>query len=213
MKKSLTELTEKQLLDIIGSESSNIKIYTWPNDIMDFISVYNIKSGQERITSKLLYKLYSLWSQDPIKRKTFTDTLMDLFPSTKDGLSTIILLNKNILNLKEEAYNYVKQHDKTKDKGWLEHFNKYLHVYCIKKGRLFIKDTVLYNLYDKWCYKKRKPLGFAQFNNFCKLYFDYKFIKKNNWFGVDRSINDHLTEDLINEMRKPNGSKKTYKKS
>lgn len=213
MKKSITELNEAELLDLIKDESSNIKIYEWPTDVMEFISVYNLKSGTERITTKLLYKLYKLWSKNPVKRKTLTNTLTDLFPSDRIGESYLILLDKNALNIKTSTLKYLKKVNKTKHKGWVEHFNKYLHEYCIESGSFFVKDTVLYNLYDKWCFKKRSPLGFAQFNNFCKLYFNNKFINNHDWFSVNPSIKKHLTEDIMNEKVKINASKKTYKKS
>jgi hypothetical protein len=103
----------------------------------------------------------------------------------------------------------VQQEDKTKHKGWMDHFEKYLHEYCIKKGSLFIKGSVLYRLYSKWRFRKPSPLGKAQFNNFCKLYFNHKVIKNHYWFSVHESIKVHLTEDLINEMRKPGAKQKT----
>lgn len=213
MKKAITQLTESELLDLIKSEPSSITLYEWPTDVMQFISVYNLKSGTERITTKLLYKLYKLWSKNPVPRKTLTTTLMDLFPSDRIGESHLILLNKETLNIKQETLKYLKKHNKTKDKGWMEHFTKYLHEYCIESGCFYIKDTVLYNLYDKWCYKKRSPLALAQFNNFCKLYFKNKFIKKNYWFAVDEKIQKYLTEDLIKEMRDKRAPKKKYKTS
>lgn len=208
MKKSITELSEKELLDLLGSNPDQLKIYEWNTDIMEFISVYNLKSGNEYITTKLLYRLYCLWSKNPVKRKTLTNTLMDLFPSVRTGDSHVVLLNKSAMNLKEEAYLYIKSKNKIKNRNYKDHFDSYINHYSIKNGGLFIKDTVLYNLYDKWCYKKRHPLSFKQFNNFCKLYFKEKLIDKHYWFSVDESIKTYLTEDLINEMKKKNVQKK-----
>jgi len=208
MKKSITELSDKELLDLVGNNPEQVTIYEWPTDVMEFISVYNLQTGNERITSKLLYRLYCLWSKNTVTRKTLTKTLTDLFPSSTDGKSVTILLNKSALNLKDEAYKYIKSLDKSKNKSYQQHFEKYLHEYCIKNGGLFIKDTVLYNLYDKWCYKKRNPLSFKQFNNLCKSYFKEKLIDKHYWYSVDESIKTYLTEDLINEMRKSVKKKK-----
>lgn len=212
MKKSLTELSEKELLDIIGDDPGSLKVYSWPNDVMEFISIYNLKTGEHHVTNKLLYRLYRLWSNIPVTQRVFTTTLMDLFPSIQYGANKAILLDKNSLNLKQEAYNYVKVQDKTKYKGYLKLFEKYLHTYCIKKGSFFIKDSVLYKLYSKLCSTKRHPLGKAQFNNFCKLYFKNKLIKGHQWFAVDESIKEYLTEDLINEMSKTGAKQKKKQK-
>jgi hypothetical protein len=211
--KSLTELSESELLDLIKDEPNKIKIYTWPNDVMEFISVYNFKSGEELIPTKLLYRLYRLWSTNPVTRKIMSNTFTDLFPSKNNNNCMCILLNKAAINIKEDAYKYVKKTDKTKKKGYLEHFEKYLNEYCIKTGSFFIKDTVLYSISANWCYKKRNPLGFTQFTNHCKLYLNipkYKIIKDHCWFSVDHSIQKHLTEEMIKEMSSV--PKKTIKK-
>ena len=214
MKKSTTEMTEKELLDLV-SKDSDIILYNWPNDVMEFISVYNIKSGKEEIASKLLYKLYKLWSKQPVKKRTFAMTFTDLFPSINsiDGTkyNLILLLDKKAINLKQEAYNFIKKNDKTKEKGWMEHFEKYLYFFSIKSGSLFIKDSVLYKLYSRWYGKKRRPLGFDQFNNYCKLYFKNKLIKTNYWFAVDKYIKNHLDEELIKEMSTRSAVKKENK--
>jgi hypothetical protein len=208
MKKPITELSEAELLELIRDEPNKIKIYEWPNDVMDFISVYNIKTGTNPITLNLLYRLYRKWSNSPVKMRELSITLTDIFPSKR---STIIYIDKTLLNLKEEIYKLLKPVDKTRHKGWLEHFNKYLNEYSIKSGGLFIKDTVLYNLYDKWCYKKRNPLGLTQFTNHCKLYFNWKLVYNHWWFKVDESIKNHLSENLIKEMSTRRAPKKVKK--
>jgi hypothetical protein len=206
MKKALTDLSENELLDLIRNEPSSVKIYEWPDDIMEFISIYNIKGGKELVTFRLLYKLYKKWSKNPIKFEPFISSLRDILPSH----SSYILLNRKALNVKEEVFKYLKQDDKTKYKGHIDTYNRFRNDYCIKRGGLFIKDTVLYDLYLKWC--KKRPLSIRQFKMFCKMYFDEKLIDKHYWFGVDKSINDYLTEELINEMRKPSDPKKTKQK-
>lgn len=211
--KSLTELTEAELLELIKDEPNTITVYDWANDVMEFISVYNLKSGEEQITTKLLYKLYRLWSKNPVTNAILTNTLTDLFPSRRNNANVIyILLDKSTLNLKEEAYKYIKKQDKSKNKKWLEHFYKFKHELCIEKGGLFIKDTVLYNIYDKWCYKKRSSVSIAQFNNFCKLHYNFKIIDRHYWFSLNESITKQLTENMIKEMSKPRALKKTIKK-
>ena len=199
MKKSITDLSEKELLSILGTDVQ-AKVYTWPNDVMEFISVYNLKSGTEEVNGQLLHKLYTTWSKDPVKRKAFTYTLMDLFPSKTFGTTAIILLNRSALNIKNEVYEYLQPIDKTKEKGWMEHFEKYLFYFSLKSGSFYIKDSVLYKLYSRWYGKKRRPLGFKQFNNYCKLYFNNKLIKTHYWFAVDHSVKNHLDEELIKDM-------------
>lgn len=217
MKKAITELSDHELLNIVEKQSST-QIYDWPTDVMEFISVYNLKQGTEAITTKLLYRLYKFWSKEPIARKAFTNTLTDIFPSSRIGESVTILLNENVLNISNEVGKYLKSLDKTKSKNWTKHFTTYIDYYSIKKGGLFIKNNVLYNLYDKWTSRNNNyhPLGLKQFNKFCELFFKQKMIHGEKWSGVDKSIEKHLTEDLINLMYNKkatsNGKKENKKK-
>jgi hypothetical protein len=215
MKKPLTELTDEEIIDLVGQNPSNLeKVYNWPTDVMDFISYYNLKQGTEVVTSKLLYRLYRHWSKDPIPSKAFTSTLTDIFPSNRLGHSITILLDKSALNIHNELSKYLESMDKTKYKNWTKHFTTYLNHYSIKKGGLFINNNVLYNLYDKWCYKNHSKhlLGHKQFNKFCKLFFKHKVVKDQLWYAIDDSIKTHLTEDLINLMyKKKTNAKKENK--
>lgn len=203
--KNLTELTDAELLDLVSNpDTSTIKVYDYPNDIIKFISVYNLKSGIEPIQTRLLHKLYIHWSKNPVQQKEFAYTLFDIFPSGKGTGQTVLFLDKKALDLHAEVIKLVTPVDKTRQKGWTEHFVKYLSFYNIKKGGLFIANSVLYNLYDKWCYKNknRRPLGANQFDKFCKVFFENKLVKGCNWSKIDKSIEQHLTEDLINLMYK-----------
>lgn len=218
MKKAVTELSDQELLKLVEQEKSNQVVYDWPNDVMEFISVYNLKQGTEAITTKLLYRLYKFWSKEPVLRQTFSNAIMDIFPSSRIGESVTILLDEKALNISNEVNKYLKRFDKTKSKNWTKHFTTYLDHYSIKKGGLFIKNNVLFNLYDKWTSRNNNyhPLGPKQFNKFCALFFTQKIIRGEKWSGVDKSIEQHLTEDLINLMYNKkasrNGKKENKKK-
>lgn len=215
--KAPNSLSDEQLLAILGDKplesQTPLKTY-YKNDILEFISIYNLKEGNDKVKIHVLYNLYKLWSKNPINKRTFGKEITPLFSSIHGRTCTIFLLNKASLNLKEECWKLLKPQDKRKYPGYKLHFDKYLFKYSIKKGSFFVKDIVLYNLYDKWCFKRhkivnRKPLGLNQFINFCKLYFDCRLIKGHSWFGVDHSIQQHLTEE--NNMKKETNAKKEEK--
>lgn len=214
MKKPITELSTEELIKAINDAPVEAP-YNWPTDIMDFISFYHLKQGEELITTKLLYRLYCHWSKNPITSRSFIQVLTDIFPSSRSGRSVTILLNKKALDISQEVYKYLESKDKTKSKGWTKHFNDYLNYYSIKKGGLFIKNSVLYSLYDKWTYgnKNRHPLGYNQFSKFCQVLFKQKLVDNNGWSAVNNSIEQHLTDDLIELMKATkNGKKKNKKK-
>lgn len=216
--KSITDLSDEDLLKSIESPDLNQPAYSWHTDVMQFISVYNLKQGQEVIFAHLLYKLYRHWSKDPVKQVIFSHTLADIFPTIKSNRSIGIMLNRNVLDVSNELYKFLQEDNPTKYKGHSDHFKKYLSHYSINKGGIFIANSVLYNLYDKWCYKnkRRRQLGPNQFDKFCKIFFEQKMIRGCKWSAIDNSIEQHLTEDLINLMYKKkatrNGKKENKKK-
>lgn len=203
-KKIITELTDEELNKLLedSSNSESITVFN-KNDINEFISVYGIKSGTYQVSIKLLGKLYRQWSKDPIHPRTFANCLTDLFPYIRGGDSNFLCVNKDVWKLKEVFDNYFKSQEKTKMKHYKTHFDAFINYYKLKKGSFFIKDNVLYNLYDKWTYKNKNnnPLIKSQFINFCKLYFPkYKKIEKIHWFPIDHSINQYLSEELKRQM-------------
>lgn len=208
MRKLPTTASDEELLAILGDDTNlqntPLKI-DYRNDIIEFLSVYNIKPGDDRVKNTTLYNLYKLWSKTPVNQITFSRNLFELFPTIRYGTSHAVCINKTAIKLKEESWKILKPMDKRKYPGWKKHFELYLNKYSIKKGRFFVKSSVLYNLYDQWRFKvqkyiKRRPLGSIQFINFCKLYFNCKIINGSSWFGVDRSIQQHLTKEIINNM-------------
>ncbi len=202
-KKPITQVSSEDLLKILENNDSKIEnIPHQKNDIMDFISQFNLKQGEEIVTLRLLYRFYCAWSKNRLKPKSFSHNIA-LYFYIKNGY---ILLDINHLQLlKSTARKLRKTKPKTKSRLFKKHFESYLNKYSINKGSFFVKDSVLYNLYDKWTYgfKKRNPLKISQLNQFFKIFkFESKSINNNKWFGLDKSIIKHLTEENINEMRK-----------
>lgn len=207
--KPVTELTEEELLSLLDSKVE-AKGPQQRHDVTDFISVYGIKSGNHKVKIRLLYTLYKIWSKNPIKVTWFTKVIGLLFLTDSN----------NFVSIDFPALELFKQYEKTKIKsnktnkrGYKEHFDKYIKRHSIISGGLYIKDVVLFNIYDKWIYstKNKKSLGLNQLNNFLKLYFKYKLIDGNYWYGLDKSIEQYLTTDLINIMRKQNVTNKKAK--
>lgn len=207
MKKLITEATTEELLEI-AKGTSDIELHVdTGNDVLDFISFYRLKKGPHLVTKQLLYKLYRQWSQTPLTAKTFSRE-MALFITTNKTTFSINVAECSILQQTLE-----KLKDKTKSKLYKTHFDNYLKKYNIKKGTFFVKDTVLYNLYDKWTYgiRKRNPLGIGNFNKFCKLYFKYVIKGRSYWFSIDKSIISHLSENDKNQLKGNTSDKETNK--
>jgi hypothetical protein len=218
-KKLITHKTDEELLELLEGSDNDVEVDVYaPNDLLGFISVYKLSPGINLVRKTLLHRLYTQWSDNPINKRAFNLNIGMFFLSHTDQSSikkpAYYCMDNKTEDLIKRLYEFKEPLDKTKYKDWKMHFDAYLKKYDIAKGSLYIKGSVLYNLYDKWAYDKgyKKPMGMNQFNSFCRLYFKEKRIYNCPWYAVDKSIEQHLTEELIEEMRDKHGRKKNNKK-
>lgn len=205
--KPISELSIEELLKIAETSQFSPLIYKSKTDVIEFISFYQLKLGDNKVTSALLYNLYRRWSNNPIPRQSFTKEVTELFPVTRWGIGYLFGLNKSkeeLLNTKAE---FNKKKLKTKSPKYAKHFQNYLKHFNIKSGSFYVKDVVLYNLYDKWRQYKRHLFSLEQFIPFCKIFFKYKKIKGNYYFAVDKEIKSQLSENLLKLNEEKNTSK------
>lgn len=213
MKKLINEISEEELLNLIEKNQDvevELPFINAPNDVLSFVSIYGLKQGKHSVYKKTLYQLYYNSSKNPITYHQFLDSMNQLFKNN----GRYYEMNKKPVDLIRKIYILKEPKQKIKSKAWKAHFDKFLARYDIKPGTVFIRHDILYNLYDKWTYKNQNynPLGERQFNSFCRIYFKEKRMQDIPWFAVDSNINQHLTEDLINRMKKKVYVKKENKK-
>jgi len=216
--------TVEELLKVIEDQETPISeehdIVNYPtleNDIVAFLSFYEIEPGNDPVPKTMLYKLYCLWSKEPITRKQFACEINKFVLVTHKGSQASYLLNKSSLKLTQEAYSIINSHtrDYTKSPGWRKHFEEFLASTGIKKGDWFIENHILYNLYDEYSYntKKKARIGPIQFIRFCNLYFPEKITaNKEKWYGVNRSLETVLTPERLATLREQHGKKTNKKK-
>jgi len=195
--KPITELTSAELLEFLQEQNEEKSQYyvNETNDINDFLSVFGLKTGEHEVTGPRIYKLYQKWSQNPLDSRSFHYNLK-LFI----GFDKVYLLNKDSNFF--QKYCEIKKPDKTKKPLSLKHFKTFMDKFQIKSGRFYIKDVVLYNLYDKWVYKNNKnnPLSYYQFLKFCRLFFKKpppKIVRQNEWFSVHKDVKQFLTPEMM----------------
>lgn len=204
LNKLITELTEEELLKLLeDKEGDNFNLTDYKNDLLEFISFYQLRPGTNKVTPAILFELYKLWSKKPIKQKAFTKQMGEMLPTERTFSLRYYLLNCPQNSVLGYVIKYLKTHNKTHSKVYKQHFDNFLKKYEIKNGSFFIKDFVLFDLYDQWVYqiRKRRPFSYNQFQNFCKLYFEHKYIEPNNWYGVDQSIIRYLSEEMTHALK------------
>lgn len=197
-KPSLDELDE--LLKLAESETYEEDTQS-KNDIVAFLSTFQIKPGPNIIRLQLLYELYSLWSKNPITKNRFGKELNKFLISSAHHTYR---LNAAAFKLSKKAYDLLQEKtcDKTKSKKYKRHFEAFIKHYELKKGTFYLEWFVIHYLYDLWSNRKTNHLGEVQFQKFLALYFPMKQPPGSvQYFGVDRSILRFLPQEHIEQIR------------
>src|ERR1700733_1548250 len=94
--------TEQELLDAISKEEPaptvSIQQPTFGNDIVSFLSFYEIQPGKDKVRFQMMYHLYRLWSKDPVSKETFGRHMARYIGGSRGGSYNI---NLNTLRLTE----------------------------------------------------------------------------------------------------------------
>lgn len=221
MKRTLVEYSNEELKKALEQNTEGEhSAQEYETDVPQFLSFYKIKSGKDLVLKRVIYKLYTYFSENPLDKEKFAEQMNQYVISRQVGPYNYYVINQKALDLSKHAYDHIIEHthDRIKIPAWKAHFDKYLERYQLKPGTFFIEAHILYNLYDKYVYetKKRMPLGYQQFIKFCRLYFDAERLTQDKvtYFGIDKSIKEFITDDEIQQLRKSRNlnGKKTNKK-
>lgn len=209
MKRTLVEYSNEELKKALEQKTDGEQsTQEYETDVPQFLSFYKIKSGKDLVLKRVIYKLYTYFSENPISKEKFGEQMAQYVISRQVGPYFYYVINQKALDLSKHAYDHIieQTHDRIKIPAWKNHFDKYLERYKLKTGTFFLEAYILYNLYDKFVYetKKRMPLGYQQFIKFCKLYFDAERVTQDGvtYFGIDKSIKEFITDDEIQQLRK-----------
>lgn len=209
MNKLITELTSEELIKLLENKPKDEiqgTLYT-KNDVLEFISLHKLQTGDKQVQGKVLHNLYKSWSKKPLGIRKFLKQFQ-LFIAAYKRYSgyTWFKLNIDINSILWKTLKYTekrRKRNKLLSKNSKRHFDNFLEKFQVERGGFYVKDIVLFNIYDKWIYetKSQQTLDFTFFKNFCKLYFKHKEIDENIWFGVKKSIISHFSEEMINTMK------------
>jgi len=211
-KKLPDKISDEELLKALETakdDEFSLKLDRKEDEIVSFLRFFNIENGNHPIRKTQIYRLYKLYSKNPIGNIEFQEKLGHyIVPVVK-----YYKINKTAANLNDKLYEFLEKNtinkDRFKVKSWHTHFNNYIKKYSIKSGSrdnfIWLESFLLYDLYDQWTYeiKKKSPLSEETFNRFCKLYFKEKKTtdKWILWLKIDDSILQHLTMERISAVR------------
>lgn len=212
MKKKLTtELTTEELLNQL--ESTDIQVEGKRkvtqhkfHKILDFISKYNIKSGNNPITSKILFELFKL-EYPEVQFKSFVFQMKRLLPYKRPRHVVIFYIDKNQLDVTDA----IKRHYITpktvisRQRNLKKHVESFIKYFNLNPGNNAINFKIVVDLYDRWTYKfKKKKVSNQVLSNLLKHYFEFYKHSNNTdrYFKFDNGIFKVISERQLRNMGK-----------
>jgi hypothetical protein len=191
------------------------------NDVVSFLSYFNIKPGTNLTSSWFLFKLYKGWSKTPLKRYNFSLELSKYLPRAHQ---TFLYIDKTSAQISKQLKDYLETNKKsrkhTKNPNYHRKMKTFLDRYQIKEGNYPIEGFILFHMYDCWSYqsRKEKPLTQKIFISLLKVFFEHYEHDDITWFYIDKSILNYISYQVMNELRQgkefyTHGKKKNNEKT
>jgi hypothetical protein len=211
--KLINEYSVEELLKLMDSSKEDVTQKSEEeyvnNESIRFLAYYDIKPGNHRISTKLLFKLFKSWTKD--RSYKYENFVRDLFSQLEIKNTTFrrekyqyFKINKNILNITrylEESK--PKKIIFRKTMFYKKFMEEFLEQHNIKAGPIFVEADILYYLFDYYNQKKtRRMVSYERFVSLCHLYFESKQLGfGSTWFGVNESIKSLITEEWVKTWR------------
>lgn len=193
-KKIATELTDQELIaqlneDVEVVDDQPRKLQHKFTKVLDFVSKYNIKSGNNEVESKILFELFKIDYPD-VGLKSFIFQLKRILPYKRPRNIVLFQIDKNSM----EITNSVKQHylapknQISRQRNMKRHIEGFMKYFKIKPGNNAVNFKIIADLYDRWTYKfKKKKVSDQTLSTLLKLYLE--FYKASN--NTDRYFKVH----------------------
>lgn len=215
---NLKKLSLEELLETVETSGEDVQTQDFQDDVVGFLNVLNIETGEQSIKATLIYSIYRAWSKNPIQRLDFINRMKDFIKSDKKDVTFFI--NQNAAKLTHSAYKKFKTQSRIKSPAWQKRFKNFMDYYSLKTGDTWINDRVFYLIYDHYRIKQnlichQAYLSKETFYMLADINVPFKITAKGKLYGVSDNI-VLLVEAIKNEAQKEaekEDKKKRTKKS
>lgn len=213
-----SHLSDDELLALLGSDEADVEtaeIFEYSDDIVPFLSNYNITPGEALVSKKLLYRLYRAYSKTPIDQRNFHIQIGVFLAPTR----THFKINIDQFAISKYIYETEKTRDVAKSLTYHKHFNWFMKEANVSQGGHWLEGFVLFFIYKDFCNSRRvhPKFGYNNFHKFLKLHFPFKRIKENRslWFKVNEETANIFTKEdrerIVQARQKTGRSQKSSK--
>lgn len=178
----------EELLAILEGDKDEPLKYS--DDILGFIVHYNLKPGRKPVSLSILYKLYSHWSRAKIKRQAFAYRFSHYFASKQVYTRNYYSLSISAFDLASAVMEKLARETQRIPQRQIKSIQSFLFHNGIRRGTMWVKRDVLYQIYINWMYDKgyRSYMRLADFARVMEIFFVYK----RRYYAVDESLRNTL---------------------
>ncbi len=213
--KPLTLLTPEELLKLLEQEDDTSttespkseEITEYDNNVVPFLSHYNLVPGDKPLSKKLLYQLYKAHVEDPLNNLQFQKIVgkfLDYYDNINGSFYKVNIdqfkVAKFIFEMRDK-----KRVKKDRSNTYRRHFENFLQEKEISAGQHWLEGYIIYEIYLEYCRdrKKRPTFSYVNFHGMLKVYFKNQRKTQNRslWFQVNDKAKTYFTERQIDEFR------------
>jgi hypothetical protein len=181
------------------------ELISYENDVPIFLSKFKLETGTYLVRASLLYKLYKIFSKNPLPPSEFSYSCGNFIHRAKNNYYK---LNISPIKLTKILNPPVNRRDLSSS-AIKTHYEKFLEGTKVTKGTKWFEGFMLFEIYRFYCidHKLKKRLRYENFVTISKLYFEHKRIgsSKGNWFKLDEEVFSILTPEHVERI---NGKRK-----
>lgn len=200
----------EKLLEIAEKGVDSEKVYS--DDLLNFISKYDIRSGNIVVPSNVLYNMYKLNSSSPIAPTIFMRRMKAMVESKTELKKTNFYINVSPAKVNVTFTKKVRTGlSVTAGRKIFE----FLKSHDIKRGTSYIEGPLVYQLFKEWMKAhSKRHISYIPFLNAVKRAVNIKRVKSIDYLGLNQNLREtYITPDKEKKfLRNMADGKKAVKK-
>lgn len=210
----LAAMEQEESLSPEESTSSTEEILEYENNVVPFLSHFNILPGETPVSKKLLYHLYKKSVDEPRDTLSFNRIVGQFLGHYRNYSGNFYMINQDQFAISSHIFKLFTQSHitKTKSNTYQKHFLTFCDIKNVTKGTHWVQGFVLYEIYRDFCRDRHKRAAFSYetFFTFLKENFKYKRVNKNRsmWFAVNEEAKNYYTKEQLDDIVEKRRSKK-----
>jgi|GEM_PF-6666402 hypothetical protein len=210
----LVAAMESEEIELVDEKTVAEEILEYENNVVPFLSHYNIIPGDFTVSKKLLYKLYRRHVDDPVNELTFQRIVGNFLGHYRNYSGNFYKINQDQFALSNHIFKLFTEHkvQKTKSKTYQNRFMTFCETKNVRKGKAWVPGFVIYEIYKDFCRErhKRPAFSYESFIQMLRENFKHKRINSNRslWFSVNEESKNYFTEEQVNDIIEARRNKK-----